>query len=122
VQLPDGSMVAGVRGVSLPDGAVVRTGPHGRCSAGDVDFGPGIEALVDSGRLRLRPVAAPAAAPDPVTGGTAAITASDPVPPTVPATTATTTTPTTRPVPTRSPVTATGDLVRAGSDAPRSGH
>ncbi len=123
VQLPDGSTVAGVRGAALPDGAVVRTGPNGRCSAGDVDFGPGIEALVDSGRLRLRPAASAAAAPTPATGGTAAITASDPVPPAVPITTApTTTTPTTRPVPARSPVTAPGDLVRAGSEAPRSGH
>ena len=54
VQLPDGSMIAGARGVALPNGAVVRTGPNGRCSAGNVDFGPGIEALVASGRLRMR--------------------------------------------------------------------
>jgi hypothetical protein len=54
VRLPDGRMIEGARGVSLPDGTVVRTGPNGRCSAGDVDFGPGIEALVDAGRLRLR--------------------------------------------------------------------
>jgi hypothetical protein len=54
VQLPDGSLIEGARGVSLPDGAVVRTGPNGHCSAGNVDFGPGMEALVDAGRLRLR--------------------------------------------------------------------
>ncbi len=69
VQLPDGSLVTGARGLDLPDGAVVRTGPNGRCSAGNVDLGPGIEALVDSGRLRLRSAPFDAAAPDPMPGG-----------------------------------------------------
>ena len=57
VQLPDGTMIAGEQGLSLPDGAVVRTGPNGRCAAGDVELGPGLEALVDAGHLRLRMVA-----------------------------------------------------------------
>jgi len=64
VQLPNGSLITGATGVSLPDGAVVRTGPNGRCSAGDVDFGPGMEALVDAGRLRLRASPAGAAISD----------------------------------------------------------
>lgn len=54
VQLPDGTMVAGEQGLALPDGAVVRTGPNGHCAAGEVELGPGLEALVDAGRLRLR--------------------------------------------------------------------
>ena len=66
VQLPDGSLIEGARGVSLPDGAVVRTGPNGHCSAGDVDFGPGMEALVDAGRLRLRASAVGDAISDPI--------------------------------------------------------
>lgn len=56
VQLPDGTMIAGEQGLSLPDGAVVRTGPNGHCAAGDVELGPGLEALVDAGHLRLRTV------------------------------------------------------------------
>ena len=67
VQLPDGNLIEGARGVSLPDGAVVRTGPNSHCSAGDVDFGPGMEALVDAGRLRLRTAAAGAVIADPST-------------------------------------------------------
>lgn len=56
VQLPDGTMVTGEQGLSLPDGAVVRTGPNGHCAAGDIELGPGLEALVDAGHLRLRMV------------------------------------------------------------------
>jgi hypothetical protein len=67
VQLPDGTLIEGARGVSLPDGAIVRTGPNGHCSAGDIDFGPGVEALVDAGRLRLRAAVAGAVMPDPRT-------------------------------------------------------
>ena len=37
VQLPDGTMVTGEQGLSLPDGAVVRTGPNGHCAAGDIE-------------------------------------------------------------------------------------
>ena len=81
VQLPDGNLIEGVRGISLPDGAVVRTGPHGHCSAGDVDFGPGMEALVDAGRLRLRAAPAGAAISDPTGGATAtAIAAPEMIP------------------------------------------
>jgi hypothetical protein len=99
VQLPDGSLITGARGVSLPDGAVVRTGPNGRCSAGDVDFGPGMEALVDAGRLRLRPYPAGAAISDPTGGGSATATAagSEAVPVTA-ATAPTTVTPSTHPL------------------------
>lgn len=57
VQLPDGTTIAGEQGLALPDGAVVRTGPNGHCAAGDVELGPGLEALVDAGHLRLRMVA-----------------------------------------------------------------
>ena len=72
VQLPDGTTVTGARGLALPDGAVVRTGPNGHCAAGAVELGPGLEAFVDAGRLRLRMSApgdgieaeTPASAPD----------------------------------------------------------
>lgn len=87
VQLPDGTMVPGERGLALPDGTVVRTGPNGHCAAGDVELGPGLEALVDAGHLRLRMV-------DPVgTAGAPATptpTVSDVTPVTVPPTPAAT--------------------------------
>jgi hypothetical protein len=51
VVLPGGSTVDGTRGLALPNGAVVRTGPLGRASAGGVDLGPGDEAVVENGRL-----------------------------------------------------------------------
>ncbi len=54
VVLPDGTSVVGYTGLELPDGAVVRTGPNGRASAGDVELGPALEALVDAGELHLR--------------------------------------------------------------------
>jgi hypothetical protein len=75
VQLPNGSMITGARGLSLPDGAVVRTGPNGHCAAGDVELGPGIEALVASGHLRLRPLtgAAQAAVPAATGGGSVTV-------------------------------------------------
>ncbi len=97
VQLPDGSLVTGARGLDLPDGTVVRTGPNGRCSAGDVDLGPGIEALVDSGRLRLRSAPPDAAAADPVPGVATENSAFPGVPVSVPLVVPSTTTPTTRP-------------------------
>jgi len=62
VVLPDGRSVEGHTGLVLPDGSVVRTGPNGSAAAGSVELGPGLEALVDAGRLRLRTVAAGAAA------------------------------------------------------------
>lgn len=54
VVLPDGRSVEGHTGLVLPDGSVVRTGPNGRAAAGTVELGPGLEAQVDAGRLRLR--------------------------------------------------------------------
>ena len=73
VQLPDGTMVTGEQGLDLPDGAVVRTGPNGHCAAGDIELGPGLEALVDSGHLRLRMVAPVDAVADaPTTPGSVA--------------------------------------------------
>jgi hypothetical protein len=66
VMLPDGSTIDGVRGVTLPDGAIVLTGAHGRAAAGDVELGPGLEAVVDAGRLRLRSTFEQASAPSPV--------------------------------------------------------
>jgi hypothetical protein len=66
VMLPDGSTIDGVRGVTLPDGAIVLTGAHGRAAAGDVELGPGLEAVVDAGHLRLRSTFEQALAPSPV--------------------------------------------------------
>jgi hypothetical protein len=62
VVLPDGSSIEGHSGLTLPDGSVVRTGPNGRAAAGSVEIGPGLEALVEAGRLRLR-TAAPSGGP-----------------------------------------------------------
>ncbi len=51
VVLPDGRVVSDPRGLSLPDGAVVRTGTSGRVRAGDDELGPNREARVREGRL-----------------------------------------------------------------------
>ncbi len=87
VQLPDGTVITGKQGLSLPDGAVVRTGPNGRCAAGDVEFGPGLEALVDAGHLRLRMVAPGDAGTtvDSVARDATSVTVPSPVPSGVPA-------------------------------------
>jgi hypothetical protein len=53
VELPDGTTVEGSDGLKLPDGAVVRTGPDGRASVGNVDLGPGQEATVDGNRITV---------------------------------------------------------------------
>jgi hypothetical protein len=66
VVMPDGSTVDGTRGMALPDGAIVRTGPSGRAAAGGVELGPGEEAVVD-GRHLVQSAAAQAAPADPVT-------------------------------------------------------
>ena len=66
VMLPDGSTIDGARGVTLPDGAIVLTGAHGSAAAGDVELGPGLEAVVDAGHLRLRSTFEQALAPSPV--------------------------------------------------------
>jgi len=54
VVMPDGTSMQGVNGLELPDGTVVRTGPNGHVSAGTVDLGPGLEGIVEAGRLVLR--------------------------------------------------------------------
>lgn len=53
VTLPDGTTVDGARGLVLPEGAVVRTGPQGRAVAGGSELGPGVEAVVRAGRLQV---------------------------------------------------------------------
>lgn len=58
VVMPGGQTVPGRTGLGLPDGSVVWTGPNGRAAAGPVDLGPGIEGVVDAGRLRLQPLPA----------------------------------------------------------------
>jgi hypothetical protein len=74
VSFPDGSTVDGSRGLVLPDGAVVRTGPNGRAAAGGVELGPGLEAVVDSGEL-LASSTAQASPAEPVTPGQGEATA-----------------------------------------------
>jgi hypothetical protein len=54
VVMPDGRSVEGRSGLVLPDGSVVRTGPNGHAAAGSFELGPGLEAQVNAGRLRLR--------------------------------------------------------------------
>ena len=54
VVLPDGSTVTGARGVVLPDGTVIRTGPQGRATVAGVHLGPDTEAVVRDGRVRVR--------------------------------------------------------------------
>ncbi len=68
VVMPGGHAVAGHTGLNLPNGSVVWTGPNGSASAGPVEIGPGIEAVVDAGRLRLSPLGSAAA---PTVSGTA---------------------------------------------------
>jgi len=60
VVMPGGHTVAGRTGLQLPNGSVVWTGPNGSASAGTVEIGPGIEAVVDAGRLHLSPLGADA--------------------------------------------------------------
>ena len=68
VLFPDGTKVAGYTGLTLPDGAVVRTGPNGRATAGNVELGPALEALVDAGALHLRASTGDVLAADEVAG------------------------------------------------------
>ena len=51
VHLPDGSSITAHVGLSLPDGAIVTTGPGGYVTAGGVELGPGGEAVVSGGEL-----------------------------------------------------------------------
>lgn len=53
VVLPDGSQVDGTKGLDLPEGTVVKTGPNGHATIGPVDLGPGQVATVTAGRLQI---------------------------------------------------------------------
>lgn len=53
VVLPDGTTIDGHDGLSLPEGAVVQTGPNGHAAVGNVDLGPGQQAVVEGGRLQV---------------------------------------------------------------------
>ncbi len=57
VVMPGGHAGPARTGQDLPNGSVVWTGPNGRASAGTVEIGPGLQAIVDAGRLRLSPLA-----------------------------------------------------------------
>lgn len=52
VVLPDGTTVEGARGLALPEGSTVRTGPHGHAVIDGVELGPASVATVEGGRLR----------------------------------------------------------------------
>ena len=81
VVLPNGHVVTGRSGLSLPNGSVVRTGRHGRASVGSVHLGPGSQGVVNGGQLLPAlpnvppitpapptvPVTLPAAPPAPLT-------------------------------------------------------
>jgi hypothetical protein len=79
VVLPDGTTVDAKRGLTLPDGAVIRTGPSGRTVVGDVTVGPGLELVVDAGELR------PADTADAIGAAPAAPVTLDPEPQRAPA-------------------------------------
>ncbi len=53
VVLPDGTTIDGHGGLALPDGAIVQTGPNGHAAVGNVDLGPGQQAVVEGGRLQV---------------------------------------------------------------------
>ena len=53
VVLPDGTRIEGARGVELPDGTIIRTGPHGRATIAGVHLGPDTEAVIRNGRVRV---------------------------------------------------------------------
>jgi len=59
VVLPDGDRVEAIRGLELPDGTVIRTGPNGFARIDGVTLGPDSEAIVEEGRLRVVSRAAP---------------------------------------------------------------
>ncbi len=106
VVMPGGHAVAGHSGLNLPNGAVVWTGPQGNALAGTVEMGPGIEAVVDSGTLKLSPL------PGPSTVGTGSVPVATPaarpfLPPVAALPTVTTTTTPRRTPPTTRPVTTT---------------
>jgi hypothetical protein len=51
VILPDGTRIEGARGVELPDGTIIRTGPRGRATIAGVHLGPDSEAVIRDGRV-----------------------------------------------------------------------
>jgi len=51
VVLPDGTRIEGARGVELPDGTIIRTGPRGRATIAGVHLGPDTEAVIRDGRV-----------------------------------------------------------------------
>jgi hypothetical protein len=53
VIMPGGHAAPARTGQALPNGSVVWTGPNGRASAGTVEIGPGLQAIVDAGQLQL---------------------------------------------------------------------
>jgi hypothetical protein len=53
VVLPDGTIVDGARGLELPDGTIIRTGPRGRATIAGVLLGPDTKAVVRNGRVRV---------------------------------------------------------------------
>jgi hypothetical protein len=61
VELPGGERVEAFAGLALPDGAVVRTGPGGRASAGGVTLGSDEVALVRDQALVATAGATPSA-------------------------------------------------------------
>jgi hypothetical protein len=108
VVMPGGHTVAGHSGLDLPNGSVVWTGPNGSASAGTVEMGPGIEAIVDSGTLRLSPLASagPTLSGSAVPVATPAVGSAPVAPPAAsPSNVVPTTLP--KPVPTTIPVTTT---------------
>jgi len=67
VLLPDGSAITAHVGLSLPEGAIVTTGPGGHAAAGGVELGPGGEAVVSDGELAPAVPVPPLSAPLPST-------------------------------------------------------
>ena len=65
--LPDGSAITAHVGLSLPEGAIVTTGPGGHAAAGGVELGPGGEAVVSDGELAPAVPVPPLSAPLPST-------------------------------------------------------
>ncbi len=63
VVLPNGRSVAGRAGLTLPNGTIVRTGPHGQAHAGSVQLGPGSQAVVHGGHLDVTPPPVPPITP-----------------------------------------------------------
>lgn len=51
VVLPNGQVVPARRGQSLPNGSIVRTGPHGHVAIGSVTLGPGSQGVVSGGQV-----------------------------------------------------------------------